>query len=269
MGIITAKIITPVGRSNPLADGHIGFKLRIQQFILLLRALIGGGIPRAGTGIVRGIKRAFGTLTLSSGSGTVGGVINGVALTATWATSDTVAAGLIVAAINASSDALVSGGGGAGVEAGQLAGTLTLSGMKSGLDVEVCGFRFRSVGTATPAGNEEFSIATSDTAAAASLAAAINKHPVASQFLCATNSAGVVTVWCTRATIPADFSNRLIGATGCTAGAAALAAGAVVYVTAYYPGTDGNAVTLAASGTGVTASGARLTGGTSSLAETP
>lgn len=43
----------------------------------------------------------------------------------------------------------------------------------------------------------------------------------------------------------------------------ASAAGAVVTLTAKMAGPSGNAVTLAASGTGVTASGARLTGGAS------
>lgn len=42
----------------------------------------------------------------------------------------------------------------------------------------------------------------------------------------------------------------------------ATSSGAVVTVTSKYPGHAGNAVTLAASGTGVTASGARLSGGT-------
>jgi hypothetical protein len=43
----------------------------------------------------------------------------------------------------------------------------------------------------------------------------------------------------------------------------AAASGAVVTVTAKHPGHPGNAITLACSGTGATASGARLTGGTS------
>lgn len=45
--------------------------------------------------------RAAGTLTLSSGSGAVGGVINGTTVTDTWASSDANSAGLIAAAINA------------------------------------------------------------------------------------------------------------------------------------------------------------------------
>lgn len=46
---------------------------------------------------------ATGTLTLSGGSGSVGGTIGGTAVTATWATSDTNSAALIAAAINANS----------------------------------------------------------------------------------------------------------------------------------------------------------------------
>lgn len=70
--------------------------------------------------------------------------------------------------------------------------------------------------------------ATSDTATATALAAAINAsaNALVAQHVTASSSAGVVTV------------------------------------TAIYEGYVGNAITLAASGTGATASGARLTGGT-------
>lgn len=47
--------------------------------------------------------KASGTLTISGGSGAVGGTIGGTLVTAAWATSDTVAAGLVAAAINANS----------------------------------------------------------------------------------------------------------------------------------------------------------------------
>lgn len=120
----------------------------------LVNAVATGSIP--GTAVVSyGQTPASGTLTISSGSGTVGGSINGVSITVTWATSDTATATALAAAINASANALVAG------------------------------------------------------------------------FVTATSAAGVVTV---------------------TGGFRA-------------PGVTGNAVTLAASGTGVTASGARLTGG--------
>jgi len=96
--------------------------------------------------------RASGTLTISSGSGSVGGTIVGTAVTVTWATSDT--------------------------------------------------------------------------ASATALAVAINANSTVNQYVTATSAAGVVTL------------------------------------TANVPGVAGNRFTLVASGTGVTASGALLTGGT-------
>lgn len=68
--------------------------------------------------------------------------------------------------------------------------------------------------------------ATSDTASAAALAVAINADATVKGFVTATSALGVVTV------------------------------------TAIAPGTIGNSMSLVASGTNVTASGARLTGGT-------
>jgi phage tail sheath gpL-like len=53
------------------------------------------------------LTAASGTLTASSASGTVGGVINGVTITVTAAGGDTNTAALIAAAINASTNALV------------------------------------------------------------------------------------------------------------------------------------------------------------------
>jgi hypothetical protein len=53
---------------------------------------------------------ASGTLTLSTASGTVGGIINGVTITVTAAGGDTATAALIAAAITASGNALVAGG---------------------------------------------------------------------------------------------------------------------------------------------------------------
>lgn len=52
---------------------------------------------------------ASGTVTIASGNGTITATINGVGIPITWATSDANSAALLAAAINASSDALVSG----------------------------------------------------------------------------------------------------------------------------------------------------------------
>lgn len=127
------------------------FGMRLWQFI---RAIVAG--TYRGTGFVyRGhAAKASGTATVASGAGTETITINGVAITATWTTSDANTASLLAAAVNASANALV-------------AGVVT-----------------------------------------------------------ATSALGVVTI------------------------------------TAVQPGSTGNAITLAASGTGMTPSGARLTGGT-------
>lgn len=55
-----------------------------------------------------GVK-ASGTVTISSGSGSIAAVINGVSISVTWATSDNNTASLLAAAINASANALVAG----------------------------------------------------------------------------------------------------------------------------------------------------------------
>lgn len=128
------------------------------RFTNLLDGCVSGALPGA-TGFSVAQTQATGKLTLSSASGTVGGVINGVSVTVTAAGGDIATAGLIAAAINASANALV------------------------------------------------------------------NQHVTASNL----DASGTAT--------------------------------AVVTLTAVSPGPAGNAVTLAASGTGVTASGARLTGG--------
>lgn len=53
--------------------------------------------------------QATGTLTISGGSGAVGGTINGVAITHAWTTSDANSAALVAADINASANALIAG----------------------------------------------------------------------------------------------------------------------------------------------------------------
>lgn len=262
MPITTTLQIEKTGGHDLLSHPRTGFRQKMREFAEELAAATqgSGGAGRAYT-VRRGVIRAGGTLTLSGASGTVGGVINGVTLTDTYATSDTVTAGLVATAIRASTNALIQNV----VTASNVAGTLTLSGTAINSTATVCGFVFRAVGgTAGSAG--EFDVSGNDTADAAALAAAINKHPVLSDFVWATSSSGVVTVFFIGAT-PTAVDNSLAGS-GITAGAATLAAGAVVGVVSMYRGLPGNWVTLAASGTGVTASGARLAGGTNTTSTT-
>ncbi len=106
MAIATVTVETLDGALSPFSAGVVtaSKKGRLQRFANILNTTASGlrrGTVRYGTAV------ATGTLTLATSSGAVGGVINGVTVTATWATSDTVTAALIAAAINASANALV------------------------------------------------------------------------------------------------------------------------------------------------------------------
>jgi hypothetical protein len=192
---------------------------------------------------------------ISSGSGAVGAVINGVSLTDTWATSDTNAAGLVAAVINASTNALVQHL----VGATNLKSTVTLASVLAGTTIELAGFRFTAVsGTAgsIPATDGDFVISGTDTQDGTSLAGAINRHPFASRFLFALNVAGAVHVypksasWFTGPRAPPN-SVRASAAT-VTVGSATFAASAHVGVWCKLPGKLGNAISCTATGTGVT-----------------
>lgn len=74
------------------------------------------------------LTKASGTVTISSGSGSITATINGVAIAVTWATSDTNTAALLAAAINASANALVAGL----VTAASAAGVCTVTALHSG-----------------------------------------------------------------------------------------------------------------------------------------
>lgn len=227
------------------------------------------GRDRAAT-LRYGTLAAVQTLALSSGSGAVGGTINGVTVTDTWATSDTISAGLIAAAINASTDALVQ----YHVQASNLAATITLATCLAQGFIEICGYRLRPVGKVGAAPNTlapgTFDVTGSDTADAQALVAAIKAMPGLQDLVWAANSSGVVTVSARgpAATLPV---NQLLksGTSGVTVSGGALAATANVVVSALVKGLPGNTITLAASGTGVTAGGARLAGGTSSSVALP
>lgn len=201
-------------------------------------------------------KYAYGTLALSSGSGAVGGTINGVTVTDTWATSDTHSAGLIATAINASSNALVQ----YFVTASNVAGTIALASVAAGSKVSFDGIEFTacSGGTAKP---NQFSISGSDTADAAALVTAMVAVPYLNDKYIITSSSGTVTI-AQRAGGSTVATHQKMTASATTFTLTQLVAGATVYVSALQPGIWGNAVTLAASGTGVTASAARLAGAT-------
>jgi phage tail sheath gpL-like len=102
-------------------------------------------------------------------------------------------------------------------------GTVTLASVPEDDTVTIGGITFTA--KASPSGEAQFSQAGSDTADAASLASKINAHSTLSAVVSATSALGVVTITCR------------------------------------FPGVVGNFITLAETGTSMTVSGARLSGG--------
>lgn len=95
-----------------------------------LRAVASGHKPVIYTIDVRDAAvSASGTVTISSGSGTVSITINGVAFSRTWATSDTATATAFVTDINASTNALVQNI----VTASSAAGVVTITAIVAGV----------------------------------------------------------------------------------------------------------------------------------------
>lgn len=203
-------------------------------------------------------------LTISGGSGAVGAIINGVTVTATWATSDTNSAALAAAAINASSNALVQGL----VTSNNLSATITLASVTAGAEVVVGSTRFIATSGVRPAivsdGNVcNFDISGSDTADAAALANAINGSPECSRFFFAVAAAAVVRVFARQWTFASNVFSwptaprtppNLLATTSATMtlSATSLTAGTSFGIIATQPGIQGNCMTIALSGTGVT-----------------
>lgn len=206
--------------------------------------LVGSGTDAA-TGCTAGIS--------ASGSGTVGLSISAVALTATWATSDTVSAGLIAAVINASTNAKIQYLYGAT----NLKASITLASVLVGTTITLAGFRFTAIsGTVESNKDGEFVIGGTDTADANSLCLAIQRHPYASKYLFALNVAGVVNVfpksaaWFTGPNSP-ENAVRASAAT-VTVTNATFVASAYYGIYAKLPGKWSNGIVIAASGTGQT-----------------
>lgn len=218
---------------------------------------------------------AVGGLALSGAAGNVVGTINGITNTVATAVSDTNTAGLLAAAINASTDALVKGF----VTANNLTATLTLTDVLAGDSVSICGYRLTASAATTGAvsgwANGNFGVAGNDAADAAALVNAINTMPGLSRFVSALAVSNVVRLFARQyafsgtATFawpsgPGVPPNTVISnSSTIVANVAALTAAAFVGVNACVPGVQGNAITTAASGTGASVlnSAARLTSG--------
>jgi hypothetical protein len=216
---------------------------------------------------------ALAVVVLSSGSGTVGAVINGVSLTATWASSDAASSTLIAAAIRASSNALVQGL----VGASNLGATITLASVAAGdyIEIQPVGtagggqaVRFTATAAAQsngagPGANPTFDISGNDTADATALAAAINAYPGFKGKLYCASAAAVVTIIQMFNDTTVRFRVQKSASTFTLSAAGAFAALASTVVWALQKGKLGNCQTIAATGTGVSILGSltRLGGG--------
>lgn len=203
------------------------------------------------------LGQALGALFFLQGTatGSVGGSIAGVSTTVTYATSAIASATALAAAINALATINRK------VTATNLEMVLTLATAVAGDTVRVCGVPFTGrTGTPTKAG--EFSVDTSDTAAALSLATAINQHPSLALRYRAWSALGVVHI--VRTTVGLNTGNKVAGLkfeglvnpgpySTITINTAKPTATAYITILAAVPGDIGNEVRLTASGTGVTA----------------
>lgn len=193
--------------------------------------------------------QAVGILALSGGAGAVGGTIGGTLVTATFATSDLVTAGLIAAAIrnNTTVNQFVT--------ASNVCARMTLASVVAGTTVNVCGTTFTAVATAAVIREfGQFNIDGTDTQDAAALALAINRHPSLVGRVRAVSIAAVVHLVLldtARASRPIESVGQASAGT-IVVNQAKFVPSVTVFVIANIPSVLGNFVTVVASGTGVT-----------------
>lgn len=197
-------------------------------------------------------QMASGLLLASTASGAVGGTICGTLVTVTAAGGDTATMTALAAAINA--NAAVN----RRVGATNVSSRVTLASVTAGQYIDVCGVRFTAA-SGTPTAFGVFDISGADTADAASLAQAINRHPALAMKFAAVSSAAVVYVFPTTPRTLSPTQDKWAGILNVgsfstfTVNQQFPVAGAACAVFAAVPGDIGNEVRLVASGTGITA----------------
>lgn len=265
MSLYDASFNTLVSLSHrlPVDLGRNNSRDNRQVMVALANLIQGQGVGLVDSATVIANQATTGanagaTLILSGGAGAVGGTINGVTVTATFASSDINTQGLVAAAINASVNALVQGF----VRATNVAGSLTLATVLAGtrVNIRVGSSMYEFIATSSATGRlGGFDISGNDTADALALATAINAYPVLNQSIRAESVAGVCHVYA----LDGSATNKVMTASATTVTIAALAASARCHVASIVPSALGNAITFAASGTGMTVANAntRLVGG--------
>lgn len=187
-------------------------------------------------------------LVASSASGAVGGTIAGTAVTVTAAGGDIATMSALAAAIraNASINRVVT--------ANNKCAAMTCTSVVAGTTVEIWNTKFTALANGvTPTDFAQFSVGASDTAAGTNLALAINQHPSLTGRITAVSSAGLVVI------AKVDSTTNPLALEGIRNPSAATiaisaplpVASARCMIFASVPGTIGNEVRAAASGTGM------------------
>lgn len=272
--------ITPAS-TIPTMGGNLGVVVSnrplttledLEQFFAFLKAgaksLTTGGVPN--TVAVRcdvGPVAATGTVTISSGNGTVSITINGVAFSRSWATSDTATAAAFVTQISASTNALISGV----VVATSAAGVVTLTATGSAIGVPGNFITTTAAGTGMTADQARLTGGTDGTAQVTATKASGTFTFATGSGTCTAiiNGQSIsVTATGTDATDAAAMATAILAseAVGVRGVVTATSALGVVTVTATQPGTGGgaklgNGVTTTATGTNFTADQTKLAGG--------
>jgi hypothetical protein len=145
-----------------------------------------------------------------------------------------------------------------------MACTAALVSVAAGEWININGVRFTANAGPCPHLPTEFDISGNDTADAAALVAKINDHPLLRDQVFATNSTNTVTIRQLTGTVGLPVYKESAGTTLGGLSSGLMAAVATVLYTSVERTRLANGITIAATGTGHTASGARLTGGVGS-----
>lgn len=190
----------------------------------------------------------FAVVSFSSGSGTVGFIVNGRSVTETWATSDQASMTAWVTAFNADTDAAIANIVYAG---GARKGNAACASVAAGDTFTLAGVTLTAV--AGTAQFRQFSKDTSDTATALSLAGAINADPVLGYFYAAYGSSADCVIYpkYTGTTAPTQLANEVMSAAS-TITLTQLTADPSCCIYARVPGAGSNANTIEKTGTGAT-----------------
>lgn len=177
---------------------------------------------------------------------TIGGVDFAVAFT----TSAAVTGGLMVTAVNASSNTLIN----KVVQASQIGATCTMTSVVAGSKCVILGVALTCVASNPTNNFNNFVVGAADLDTAETFAACVNAHPVLSRYIKATPVAEVVYLMCLTAAFPTGPTappNRLLDlGTTLVMSAATLAAIGFVQVSSFRRDVIANHITVAAAGTG-------------------